>query len=131
MSWSFLLVPGWQDLIGRPLPEIVTEQWVRTMGILITDLEALSPERWCVIDHDSLVADPRGQLERVLGFLAIDPLHAAAAAQAQAHHPALECDKIEVARRDIAPYLAHAERLACRAQDWIAVRPECVATRLT
>lgn len=119
--WSFLLVPGWRDLIGRPLAEIVTEQWIRTMRILITDLEALSPERWCVVDHDTLVADPHGELDRLLGFVAIDPVHAATAVQAQARHPALTAAEIGIARGEIAPYLSRVEALADRARDWIAI----------
>src|SRR5262249_44245135 len=38
--WSLPLVPGWRELSGRPLPEIVTEQWLRLTQTLLDDLEA-------------------------------------------------------------------------------------------
>jgi uncharacterized protein (TIGR03032 family) len=70
--WSLPLVPGWRELAGRPLPEIVTEQWLRLTGILLDDLEALAPERWCVTDFKRLINDPKRELERVCEFVAIE-----------------------------------------------------------
>jgi Sulfotransferase family len=121
--WSFLLVPGWQDLIGRPLAEIVTEQWVRTMRLLLADLERLSPRSWCVTDHDTLLTKPRRELARVLAFLSLDAGYAAATAQALPGRPALSAAQITVARRELGPYLARTEDLAARARDWIAIGP--------
>jgi hypothetical protein len=63
--WSFLLVPGWEELRGRELPEVVTEQWVRTASTLLDDLEALAPERWCVAEYESLLSDPVNELQRL------------------------------------------------------------------
>ncbi len=70
--WSLPLVPGWRDLAGRPLPEIVTEQWLRVTGTLLDDLEALPPERWCVTDFKTLLNDPLTELERVCEFVALE-----------------------------------------------------------
>lgn len=70
--WSLPLVPGWRDLAGRPLPEIVTEQWLRLTGTLLDDLEALPPERWCVTDLGTLLNDPQRELERICEFVAIE-----------------------------------------------------------
>jgi uncharacterized protein (TIGR03032 family) len=70
--WSLPLVPGWRELSGRPLPEIVTEQWIRLTGTLLDDLEALPPERWCVTDFKSLLNDPQRELERIGEFVAIE-----------------------------------------------------------
>ncbi|HEY1237970.1 MAG TPA: TIGR03032 family protein [Solirubrobacterales bacterium] len=72
LPWSLPLVPGWRDLAGRPLPEIVTEQWVRLTGTLLDDLEGLPPERWCVTDFKALLNDPMRELERICEFVAID-----------------------------------------------------------
>jgi uncharacterized protein (TIGR03032 family) len=71
--WSLPLVPGWRDLAGRPLPEIVTEQWVRLTGTLLDDLEGLPPERWCVTDFKALLNDPMRELQRICEFVAIEP----------------------------------------------------------
>jgi hypothetical protein len=120
-----LLVPGWQALIGHPLAEIVTEQWVRTMRILVADLERLSPRSWCVTNHDALVANPCPELARVLGFLSLDARYAPAAAQALVGEPALAAAaETSAARRELAPYLPRTERLAAWAGDWIATAPD-------
>ena len=69
--WSLLLTPGWRELIGRPLAEVVVDQWATTTDQMLDDLEALGPERWCVASYDRLVADPAteiGQLCRHLGL---------------------------------------------------------------
>ena len=71
-SWSLPLVPGWRDLAGRPLPEIVTEQWLRLTGTLLADLEGLPPERWCVTDFKTLLNDPMRELQRICEFVAIE-----------------------------------------------------------
>lgn len=64
-AWSLLLVPGWRDLVGRPLPEVVAAQWATTMTTLLDDLEALDPDRWCVASHARLIEDPDDELRRL------------------------------------------------------------------
>lgn len=58
--WSLLLVPGWRDLIGRPLPMVVAHQWATTTRIMLDDLEKLPPDRVKVMAHDRFLADPQG-----------------------------------------------------------------------
>ncbi|HKH22670.1 MAG TPA: TIGR03032 family protein [Solirubrobacterales bacterium] len=70
--WSLPLVPGWRELAGRELPEIVTEQWLRITKKLLDDLEALAPERWCVTDFTALLNDPQRELERICEFVALE-----------------------------------------------------------
>ena len=70
--WSMALVPGWRDLAGRPLPEIVTEQWLRLTGTLLDDLDGLPPERWCVTDFKALLNDPMRELQRICEFVAME-----------------------------------------------------------
>src|SRR3546814_748116 len=45
-AWSFLLVPGWRELSGKPLEDIVAAQWARTSQVLLDDLDALPADRW-------------------------------------------------------------------------------------
>ena len=71
-AWSLPLVPGWRELAGKPLPEIVTEQWLRLTATLLDDLEALPPERWCVTDFKTLLNDPKRELERICEFVALE-----------------------------------------------------------
>ncbi|HET6555143.1 MAG TPA: sulfotransferase [Dyella sp.] len=56
--WSLLLVPGWRDLNGRPLQEIVAAQWEATTRILLDDLETLPADRVHAIRYDAFLADP-------------------------------------------------------------------------
>jgi uncharacterized protein (TIGR03032 family) len=70
--WSLLLVPGWRALSGRPLAEVVARQWARATTVLLDDLEALDPDRWCVASYDRLLADPRAEIERLCEFCELD-----------------------------------------------------------
>ena len=63
--WSLLLVPGAEDLIGKPLAEVVARQWAIATTILLDDLESLPPERWSVTSYDRLLADPVAEVRRV------------------------------------------------------------------
>jgi len=69
--WSLLLVPGWRDLAGRQLSEIVAEQWSTATRILLHDLEQLDPDRWCVTDYAALTEDPGAELPRLSSFLGL------------------------------------------------------------
>jgi uncharacterized protein (TIGR03032 family) len=70
--WSLPLVPGWRDLSGLELEEIVVEQWVRIARLVLDDLDGLAPERWCVADWRALLDDPRREVERICAFVEID-----------------------------------------------------------
>ncbi|HEX2833200.1 MAG TPA: TIGR03032 family protein [Thermoanaerobaculia bacterium] len=71
-SWSLLLTPGWRELSGRPLAEIVAAQWSAATRYLLDDLEQLSPDRWCVAGYDALIHEPQQEMERLAKFLEID-----------------------------------------------------------
>jgi uncharacterized protein (TIGR03032 family) len=70
--WSLLLTPGWRDLDGRPLAEVVARQWATTVEVLLDDLEALDPDRWCLASYDRLVAQPFDEITRLCDFLDLD-----------------------------------------------------------
>jgi len=65
LPWSLLLVPGWRDLVGQPLPHIVAAQWERTTRILLDDLEQLPAGSWTVAQYDALVSDPHTEIRRL------------------------------------------------------------------
>jgi hypothetical protein len=71
-AWSLLLVPGWRELIGRPLHEIVAAQWNATTRVLIDDLEALPQERRTIARYESLVSDPAAEIRRLCAATALD-----------------------------------------------------------
>ena len=72
LSWSLLLIPGWRDLIGRTLPEVVAAQWATTTEILVGDLDALPKERVRALEYDRFIADPQAEMERLTGSLELD-----------------------------------------------------------
>lgn len=67
--WSLLLTPGWRDLNGKTLIEIVANQWATTTSMLLDDLAAIEPDRWCVANYHALVTDPNTEMERLCTFL--------------------------------------------------------------
>lgn len=69
--WSLPLIPGWRELNGRPLEEIVVEQWIAITQTLLDDLDQLSAKRWAVSDFATLAADPRSELRRLCTFLGV------------------------------------------------------------
>ena len=71
-NWSFPLVPGWRELEGLDLPEIVVEQWLRITSTLLDDLDSIPPERWAVTDFKRLTNDPKHELERLCEFVGLE-----------------------------------------------------------
>lgn len=63
--WSLLLTPGWRDLNGRSLPEIVAHQWATTTSILIDDLAQLDEARVVSVDYRQLVDAPQQVVSRL------------------------------------------------------------------
>jgi len=120
--WSLPLVPGWRELAGLPLPEIVTEQWLRLTATLLDDLETLPPERWCVTNFETLLNDPQRELERICEFVDIEasedvtrPLRSlrdqlAVTSEATAAEPPVELHE----------YLPRTEHLAERSRELLA-----------
>jgi hypothetical protein len=71
-AWSLLLVPGWRELSGRPLHEIVAAQWNAATRLLLDDLEALPVERCTIVRYDALVADPTAGIRRLHEAIGLD-----------------------------------------------------------
>lgn len=71
LPWSMVLIPGWQELIGRPLADIVAAQWRTTTRILLDDFEALAPERRHVARYDALLAEPDAEVRRLCSELGL------------------------------------------------------------
>ncbi|MET0225014.1 MAG: sulfotransferase [Dokdonella sp.] len=77
LPWSLLLTPGWRDLIGQPLPQIVATQWAVTTRVLLDDLEQVPAAQRCVARYDALIADPAAEAGRIctsIGFAWDQPL---------------------------------------------------------
>ena len=66
--WSLLLPPGWQDLKGKPLPEIAAYQWATTNQTIMDDLEQIPADRRHVVRYSDFLADPAAVIRGVCGF---------------------------------------------------------------
>ena len=69
--WSLLLPPGYERLQGKPLEEIVAFQWRIANETILDDLEAVPRERWTSVRYEDLVANPRAEVEKLLGFMGL------------------------------------------------------------
>lgn len=67
--WSLLLVPGWRDLSGLPVPQIVAEQWARTTETLVGDLAKIPKERVRAIVYSDFLRAPEPEMQRLTGSL--------------------------------------------------------------
>lgn len=70
--WSMLLIPGWQQLIGQPLPVIVANQWSTTTTILLDDLERLPQHRLRAIAYEKFLASPQTSVESLARSLNLE-----------------------------------------------------------
>jgi hypothetical protein len=70
--WSLLLVPGWQRLIGRPLPEVVAEQWAITTETLLGDLATLPRERLRAVVYGEFLSSPQPVVEALARSLDLE-----------------------------------------------------------
>ena len=62
-SWSFLLIPGWEDLRGLLLPQIVARQWSVTTTMLLHELACLPSSQVRAVDYDDFLAEPQRHIE--------------------------------------------------------------------
>ena len=72
-AWTMLLIPGWRELIGRPLAEVATRQWCAANDHILADLAALPPERWRAADYGELLSDHRATAGRLCTFAGLAP----------------------------------------------------------
>jgi len=70
--WSLLLIPGWHDLIGQPLPVVAAHQWATTTNILLDDLITLPTERLRVVEHDAFLRTPNSIAAALARSLSLD-----------------------------------------------------------
>ena len=63
--WSLLLTPGWRELAGKPLADIVAGQWRAATQVLLDDLAALEPTRWRVVRYRDFIDNPAGEIARL------------------------------------------------------------------
>jgi hypothetical protein len=127
--WSLLLTPGWRELRGMDLAQIVARQWMTTVETLIEDLQRLPPERWCVAGYSRLVADPQSEIARLCRFLGLHWDHDLSGPLPLSRYTlgAPDPDKWKRNAAELESVLALIEPVAARARDLFALAPEPVA----
>jgi hypothetical protein len=121
--WSLLLIPGWRDLAGKSVAEIVAAQWQATTSLLLDDLAALPADRVTVARYDALLADPQAEISRLCAAVGLswDQTLRGALPPSQHTLSAPAPDKwrkhereIEAVLPQLAATVARAERFAAR-----------------
>lgn len=56
--WSFVLVPGWQELRDAPLEEICARQYVACNEAVLDAMARMDRSRWLVLAYEDFVAKP-------------------------------------------------------------------------
>jgi hypothetical protein len=71
-GWKFLLVPGWRDLVLKPIPEIAAAQWAIAATSIVNDLAKLPRTDWCAVRYEDLIANPLAEVSKVCHFAALE-----------------------------------------------------------
>lgn len=117
LPWSLLLTPGWRELVGAPLGDIVAAQWQATTNTLLDDLAQLAPARVAVARYDALLADPDAEIRRLCAFAGFDWDRDLGAGLPLANHTVSAPNPDKWRRREsvIAPLLPRLEKTMQRA----------------
>lgn len=70
-EWSFLLTPGWEALIDRPLVEIAAQQWRMANEQIRQDLQALPRSDWLGITYAAVTERPAETIQQISRFAAL------------------------------------------------------------
>jgi hypothetical protein len=74
--WAFTLIPGWRDLVDRPLEQVCAWQWIRCNEAVLGHRERTRGEvPYLTVRYEDLVADPVAVLRRIVGFIGVDFEH--------------------------------------------------------
>lgn len=71
--WAFTLIPGWRDLLDRPLAEVCARQWVACNEAALDFLAGRAGQVPALtLAYEELLRDPAGQLARLGAFIGVD-----------------------------------------------------------
>lgn len=87
-DWSFVLLPGWQELKHAPLEEICARQYIACNEAIVRARSELGPARCIDVAYEDLVTRPAEEISRVYRELGVTYTDAAAAfAESIPHTP--------------------------------------------
>jgi len=67
-AWSFLLTPGWEQLVGKTQVEVAAQQWRVANETILAELAARPHAQWLAVSYTELVATPRQTVRRIADF---------------------------------------------------------------
>lgn len=67
--WAFTLIPGWRELVDRPLEEICARQWVACNQAVLDYAASCDARPVLTVHYEDLIATPTATLERIARFL--------------------------------------------------------------
>ena len=71
--WAFTLIPGWRELIDRPLEEVCAWQWIRCNEAVLAHREATAGRvPYLTVRYEELVGDPAPVLRDIATFIGVD-----------------------------------------------------------
>ena len=128
LPWSMTLIPGWRELIGKPLPEIVATQWRTITDTLLDDLAGLPPDRWVAARYDQFTATPGVEAHRICAAVGFEWDRALGTTLPLASHTvsAPGNDKWRKREREILPQLARMTNTIDRAEQFSRKGLDCV-----
>ena len=71
--WAFTLIPGWRELVDRPLVEICARQWAVCNAAVLDYAATPGARPVLTVRYEELVAAPEATLAAIARFLALGP----------------------------------------------------------
>ena len=69
VNWSFLLPPGWEKTINKPLVDVAYFQWKSSNSMILNDLQDLIPkERWRTVSYSNIVNNTENSIKELCAF---------------------------------------------------------------
>ena len=123
-QWSYLLVPGWRELAGRPLPEIVAAQWRTTQEHLLREMADIEPGALRALNLADFLAKPEETLRAICDFagVAFDRSPPADLPFSMHTLTAPAPDKWRAREKELAPVLPALAPIADKARQFVAAR---------
>lgn len=69
--WAFTLIPGWRELVDKPLEVICAHQWVASNEAVLAYANSPDALPILMIRYEDLVRDPDNSLTQIAGFLSL------------------------------------------------------------
>lgn len=71
--WAFTLIPGWRDLVDRPVEEIAAYQWAMCNSTVLDYIARPDSLPVMTVRYEDLVKMPQDALARLATFLDLEP----------------------------------------------------------